>query len=109
MHQADFCRDIDIVSIIYIIYTHNFYTVGKPRISAFKLYAACVTICVAIPKMCQVHHGINIETGVDMSLKPFNRSHNLGFPKIYGLKIIKPIKNNDFVTYHNRISGNFTL
>ena len=31
----------DIIPIIIIIYTHNFYTDGKPRISAFKIYAAC--------------------------------------------------------------------
>ena len=34
-------RLIDIIPINYIIYTHNFYTSGKPRISAFQLYAAC--------------------------------------------------------------------
>ena len=32
---------IDIIPINYIIYTHNFYTNGKPRISAFQPYAAC--------------------------------------------------------------------
>ena len=31
----------DIIPIISIIYPHNFYTDGKPRIPAFKLYAAC--------------------------------------------------------------------
>ena len=30
---------IDIIPIIYIFYTHNFYT----QIAAFKLYAACKT------------------------------------------------------------------
>ena len=34
-------RIIDIIAINYIIYTHNFYTDGKPRISAFQPYAAC--------------------------------------------------------------------
>ena len=32
---------IDIIPINYIIYTHNFYTNGKPRISAFQPYARC--------------------------------------------------------------------
>ena len=32
---------IDIIAINYIIYTHNFYTNGKPRISAFQPYAHC--------------------------------------------------------------------
>ena len=32
---------IDIFLINYIIYTHNFYINGKPRISAFQPYAAC--------------------------------------------------------------------
>ena len=36
---------IDIIRIIYIIYTHNFYTFGKSGISAFKLYAACNDLC----------------------------------------------------------------
>ena len=31
----------DIITINYIIYTHNFYTVEKPRISAFQSYAVC--------------------------------------------------------------------
>ena len=35
------CRLNDIIPINYIIYTHNFYTNGKPRISAFQPYAAC--------------------------------------------------------------------
>ena len=34
-------RLIDIIAINYIIYTYNFYTNGKPRISAFQPYAAC--------------------------------------------------------------------
>ena len=34
-------RLIDIIPINYMIYTHNFDTVGKPRISAFQPYAAC--------------------------------------------------------------------
>ena len=34
-------RLIDIIAINCIICTHNFYTNGKPRISAFQLYAAC--------------------------------------------------------------------
>ena len=34
-------RLIDIIPINYIIYTHNFYTIGKLRISAFQLHAAC--------------------------------------------------------------------
>ena len=39
---------IDIILVIYIIYRTNFYTVGKPRISAFKLYAACNDPCDSI-------------------------------------------------------------
>ena len=34
-------RLIDIIAINYIIYTHNFYTNGKPRIASFQTYAAC--------------------------------------------------------------------
>ena len=34
-------RLIDIIPMKYIIYTHNFYTNGKPRISAFQPYADC--------------------------------------------------------------------
>ena len=34
-------RLIDIIPINYIIYTHNFYTSGKPRICSFQPYAAC--------------------------------------------------------------------
>ena len=30
-----------IIPINYIIYTHNFYTNGKPRISALQPYTAC--------------------------------------------------------------------
>ena len=36
---------IDIIPIIYILYTHNFYTFGKLGISAFKLYASCNDLC----------------------------------------------------------------
>ena len=32
---------IDIITINYIIFTHNIYTNEKPRISAFQPYAAC--------------------------------------------------------------------
>ena len=32
---------IDIIAINCIIFTHNFYTNGKPRISAFQPYAHC--------------------------------------------------------------------
>ena len=35
----------DIIAINYIIYKHNFYTVKKPRISAFQLYAVCKDPC----------------------------------------------------------------
>ena len=35
----------DIIAINYIIYTHNFYTVKKPRISVFQLYAVCKNPC----------------------------------------------------------------
>ena len=34
-------RLIGIIPINYIIYTHNFYTNGKPRNAAFQPYAAC--------------------------------------------------------------------
>ena len=34
-------RLIDIIPIKCVIYTHNFYTTGKLRISAFQQYAAC--------------------------------------------------------------------
>ena len=38
-------RLIDIIPMKYIIYTHNFYTNGKPGISAFQPYAACKDPC----------------------------------------------------------------
>ena len=50
----------DIIPIIYIIYTHNFYTDGSPRISSLQLYEACKDL---------VQHDINIEIGVTFSAK----------------------------------------
>ena len=43
----------------YIIYTHNFYTNGKPGISAFQPYMLPVKIRPAIAKLWQVEHEIN--------------------------------------------------
>ena len=51
-------RLIDIIPINYMIYTHNFYTNGKPRISALN-HMLPVKICPAIPKPWQVEHEIN--------------------------------------------------
>ena len=45
-------RLIDIIPINYIIYTPNFYTNGKPRISAFQPNAACKD-----PSMLFLNHG----------------------------------------------------
>ena len=42
----------------YIIYTHNFYTNGKPGISVFN-HMLPVKIRPAIPKLWQVEHEIN--------------------------------------------------
>ena len=60
---------VDIIPIIYIIYTHNFYTVGKPKISAFKLFAACNDPCCYSCGRWQVQYEINIETGVTFFAK----------------------------------------
>ena len=58
----------DIISVIYIIYTHNFYIDGKPRISALNNMLVA-KICPAIPKPLQVQLEINIETGVTFFAK----------------------------------------
>ena len=49
----------NIISIIYIIYTQNFYTDEKPKISSIQLYAACKDF-----QPWQVQHEINIEIGI---------------------------------------------
>ena len=88
----------DIIPVIYIIDTY-FYSDGKPRIPAFKLYALLVKICPAIPKLWQVQHEINIETGItflpnlcrlcNIKLYGFlcaayqHKEEALGFPTMY--------------------------
>ena len=61
-------RLIDIMPINCIIYTHNFYTNGKPRISAFQLYAACKDPS-SILKPLQVKLEINNKIGVKFFAK----------------------------------------
>ena len=54
----------DIIPIIYIICTHNFYTHGKPSISGLKLYVYAAKFCAVILKPWQFQLEINIETGI---------------------------------------------
>ena len=62
-------RLIDIITTNYIIYTHNFYTNGKPRISSFQPYAASKDPSSYFPKLWQVEHEINIKIGVTFFAK----------------------------------------
>ena len=55
----------DIIPMIYIHYSHNVYTDGKPRISSFQLYV----LCQAIPKPWQVQPEINIKIRVEFFAK----------------------------------------
>ena len=56
----------DIIPIFYIIYSHNFYTGGKPR---FSLQLLSVKICAAVSKLWQVQHETNIEIGITFFTK----------------------------------------
>ena len=57
-------RLIDIIPINYIIYTHNFYTNGKLRISLLFNHMLLVKIRPANSKPRKVEHEINNQIGV---------------------------------------------
>ena len=56
----------DIINIIYIIYPHNFYVNGQPRIFQLSL---SVKINPATSKLWQVQHETDTETGVTFFAK----------------------------------------